>query len=109
MTPSGLELLCDSVPVKDWRIATSCGIHPTAFSLYKTGKRRIPKRAVESLACYFSVTPAQITGEEPMEFASLVKVTEIDDPTRWVEQSRWFRRCLWCGARWGHWSGCHER
>ena len=89
---TNLELLTAAVPVKDWRIAASCGIHPTAVSLYKTGARSIPKKAAEALATYFVVTVEQVTGEAPVPLEALVTVSERPapelmprDPAEWIE------------------------
>ena len=86
---TNLEMLTAAVPVKDWRIAASCGIHPTAFSLYKTGTRKIPARAAEALATYFAVSVEQVIGEAPVPLEALVVVSERPGPelmpSDWIE------------------------
>jgi transcriptional regulator with XRE-family HTH domain len=38
-----------------WKIAAACGMHPTALSLYASGKRAIHERHAAYLAKYFDV------------------------------------------------------
>jgi hypothetical protein len=86
---TNLEELAAGVPVKDWRIAASCGIHPTAFSLYKTGRRHIPARAAEALATYFSVPLEVVVGDATVPAMAGVTVTERPAPELmpedWIE------------------------
>lgn len=64
---TNLERLVAGSAMRDWQIAAECGIHPTAFSLYKGGKRKIPRSSAERLAAYFHVsTETLLENETPM-------------------------------------------
>jgi plasmid maintenance system antidote protein VapI len=50
-----LEHALDYDRVPQWKVASACGIHPTALSLYASGKRAIHERHAAYLAKYFDV------------------------------------------------------
>jgi transcriptional regulator with XRE-family HTH domain len=60
---TSLKKLVLSVREPQYVIAGACGIHPTTFSSYMSGKLRIKPLHLKKIADYFGVSQSEVLGE----------------------------------------------